>query len=73
MASESRRCMCGVDFVPSEGCIFDCPGIINTETGFSVGGDEGVNGSIEMDRFGGGKIKLTFNKGIVTEIEEEEE
>jgi hypothetical protein len=47
-------------------------GTINTEAGFSIGGDAGVDGVVELARFGSGKIKLTFKGGIVTEIEDEE-
>lgn len=51
----------------------DIAGIINTETGFSAGGDEGADGVVELARFGGGKVKLTFKCGIVTQIEDEPE
>lgn len=61
----------GDGWVRADDGIMDIPGLINTETGYSSGGDLGVDGVVEMARFGGGKIKLTFSKGIVTEIEDE--
>lgn len=36
----------------------------------SIGGG-GVSGEVEMEREGGGKVKLVFTNGIVTEIEDE--
>ena len=44
---------------------------INVTGILSVGDEAGVEGIVEMARFGGGKIKLTFKGGIVTEIEDE--
>ncbi len=61
----------GSEWVPVGDGNLDIPGTLNTETGFRSGGDLGVDGLVEMARFGGGKITLTFNKGIVTEIESE--
>jgi hypothetical protein len=46
---------------------------LNAENGFKAGGDAGIDGTVEMARFGGGKVKLTFKGGIVTEIEDEAE
>lgn len=48
-------------------------GSINTETGFSIGGDEGATGTVRMTRDGGGTIELTIKGGIITEIEDEAE
>ena len=47
-------------------------GDVNFTGTISVGETLGVTGEVEMVRDGGGKVKLTFTKGIVTEIEEED-
>ena len=61
----------GTQWVVIGGGDIDIQGSINAELGFLVGNDTGVDGQVEMARFGGGRVKLTFKKGIVTEIEDE--